>query len=152
MASPQQQPIEPSAASGFMTLFGGVSAMSRKAQAIAVEFAKMSEETFGVGAKAAERMRGAQSLQDVAAIQSDMLKESYQTTTHHYRRIAELAMFAPQDLAQSAKAFGADLAEAGQQGAARASDLARKTGGQAAAAAETSGEAAESAIRGEHGG
>ena len=151
MASPQQQPIEQSAVSSFKTIFGGVSTVSRKAQAIASEFAKMSEETLGLGAKAAERMRGAQSLQDVTTIQSDLLKESFETTTNHYRKIAELAISTPQELAQTAREFASNVAQAGQEGAERATEMARKMGGQAADMAEKGGEAAQTAMRGNRG-
>ena len=147
MASPQQQPMEQTAVSSFRTFFGGISSVGRKAQAIAGEFAKLSEEQLGAGAKAAERLQNAQSLQEVTTIQSELLKESYETTTNHYRKIAELAISTPQELAQSAREFASTMAQAGQEGAERASEMARKMGGQVADIAEKSGEAAQSAVR-----
>ena len=148
MASPQQQPMEQTAVSSFRSLFGGMSSVSRKAQAIAGEFAKMSEEQLGAGAKAAERLQNAQSLQEVTTIQSELLKESYETTTNHYRKIAELAISTPQELAQSAREFASTMAQASQEGAERASEMAKKMGSQAADVAEKSGEAAQTAARG----
>ena len=151
MATPQQQPMEQTAVSGFRTFMGGMSSVGRTAQAIAGEFAKMSEEQLGAGAKAAERLRNAQSLQEVTTIQSELLKESYEFTTNHYRKIAELAISTPQELAQSAREFASTMAQAGQEGAERASDMARKMGGQAADVVERTSEAAQSAARGGRG-
>jgi len=151
MASPQQQPIEHTAVSSFRTFFGGVTSVGRKAQEIAGEFAKMSEENIGAGTKAAERLRNAQSLQEVTTIQSELLKESYETTTNHYRKIAELAISTPQELAQSAREFASTFAQASQEGAQQASDLTRKMGGHAADIVEKAGENAQSAVRGGRG-
>ncbi|MCW2282458.1 hypothetical protein M2323_000035 [Rhodoblastus acidophilus] len=140
--------MEQTAISGFRTFFGGVSSVSRKAQAIAGEFAKLSEEQLGAGAKAAERLRNAQSLQEVTSIQSELLKESYEATTNHYRKIAELAISTPQELAESAREFASTMAQAGQETAERASDITRRMGEQAAHATEKTGEAAQQAMRG----
>ncbi|MCW2273230.1 hypothetical protein GJ654_03860 [Rhodoblastus acidophilus] len=148
MASPQQHPIEQTAISGFRTLFGGVSSVSRKAQAIVGEFAKLSEAQLGAGAKAAERLRYAQSLQEVTTIQSELLKESYEATTNHYRKIAELAISTPQELAESAREFASTMAQAGQEGAERASEMTHRMGEKAAQANDETGDAAQSAMRG----
>jgi hypothetical protein len=143
--------MEQSAVSNFRTFFGGMSSVGRKAQAIAGEFAKMSEETLGAGAKAAERLQNAQSLQEVTTIQSELLKESYEATTNHYRKIAELAISTPQDLAQSAREFASTMAQASQETAERAADMTRKMGGQAADVVEKAGEATAQAARGGRG-
>lgn len=151
MASPQQQSSEHSAISGFKALMGGFASMGNKAHAIAGEFAKMSEETLGVGVKAAERLHDARSFEEVTTIQSEMLKESYEATTNHYRKIAELAMSTTTDLGASVRELASTMAQAGQESADRIAETARKMGGQAEDATETASAQAEPAMRGGRG-
>lgn len=148
MTSPQRQPTEQTAFSGFRTFFGGMSSVSRKAQAIAGEFAKLSEEQFGAGTRAVERLRHAQSFQEVAAIQSELLKDSYEAATNHYRKIAELAISTPRDFAEQAREFASSMAQAGQESGDRASEMTRWMGEQTVHAAEKTGEAAQQGVRG----
>jgi len=140
MASPQQQHTEQTAVSSVRAVLDGFASVSRNAQAIVGEFAKMSEENLGVGTKAAERLRDSHSLQEVTDIQSEMLKESYATTANHYRKIAELAISTPREFAHSAGEIASTLAQAGKEGAERAFETARKKGDEAANAAEKSSE------------
>jgi hypothetical protein len=146
MASPQQQ-TEQSALSGYKAFLGGVTDVSRNMQAIAGEIAKMSEETLEAGTKAAERLRDAHSLQEITDIQSDLLKESYTTTTNRYRRIAELAISTPQHLAQSAEKIAATLVEAGRSTTEQMSQATRKAGGASEAAHDKSREDAQAGLR-----
>jgi len=145
MSSQQQQP-EHQALSGLKALFGGYSNFGRNMQAIAGEFAKMSEENIEAGVKAADRLREAHSLQELTDIQSDLMKESYVTTTNHYRRIAELAASTPQHLAHSAEEIANTFAQFSRESAERVSELAQKAGGQAEKGQEKAKEDAQAAF------
>jgi hypothetical protein len=123
------------------SVFGGFSALSLKAQAIAVELAKISEENFGAGAKAAERLRNAKSMQDITAIQTDLIKESITTMNEHYRKIAEIAASTPRDVARSCSEMFSAVTHAGGEIVNRASDATRQVGNQIAGAAQQTAEA-----------
>lgn len=122
------QPMEQTAVSGMASIFGGVSSFSRKAQAIAGEFAKMSEENLGAGAKAAERLRDAKSLQDFMTIEADLMKESMETANTHYRKIAEIAASTPGELAGSYREFFSNVTAAGSEAAQKAGEMTRRLG------------------------
>jgi hypothetical protein len=151
----QQHTFEQTAASGFKSFFGGVSVVNRKAQAIAGEFAKLSQENLEAGANAAARLRDARSLQDVTTIQSELLKKSYETTIGHYRKIAELAISAPQEFARSAREFASGVAQTAQDSAEHASDgfahAAHEAGARTAEFAEKGAEAARTEFGGGRG-
>lgn len=137
-----QQTMEQTSSNGLASLLGGVSTFGRKAQAIAGEFAKLSEENLGAGTKAAEKLRDARSLQDVTAIQSDLLKESFETTNNHYRKIAEIAVSTPQEVAKSYHEFLSAMTDMGTQAAQKAGDMTRQMGEQTSNAAHQTADAA----------
>jgi len=131
---------------GFASILGGVSNFGRKAQAIAGEFAKLSEENIGAGTKAAERLREAKSLEDVTTIQTDLLKESFETINSHYQKIAAIAVSAPQEMAASYREFFAAMTDLGTQAANKAGDLTRQMGDRASdTARQTADVASQSA-------
>lgn len=150
-----QQSTEQNAVNSFNALFENMSSFGRQAQAIASEFAKMSEENLSATTKAAERLRGATSLQDVTSIQTDLVKESYECMMSHYRKIAEIAATTPQVMAHGYREMFSAMTEAGQEAASRAADITRQAGERTASAmqktAETARNAAEAAQRGGRG-
>ncbi|WP_296714413.1 phasin family protein [Rhodoblastus sp.] len=135
------QPMEQARADDLTSVFGGFSALSLKAQAIAVELAKISEENFGAGAKAAERFRNAKSMQDITALQTDLIKESIATLNEHYRKIAEIAASTPQEVARSCAEMFSAVTHAGGEIVNRASDATRQVSDQVADAAHRTAEA-----------
>lgn len=126
------QPFELARTNGMATIFNGVSTWSRTAQAIAGELAKMSEENLGAGAKAAERLRDAKSMQDITAIQTDLVKESIEHMNDHCRKIAEIAVSTPQEVAKSYRELFSVISETGSEIINKASDVTRQMGDQAA--------------------
>jgi hypothetical protein len=128
---------------GLAAVFGGFSALSLKAQAIAVELAKISEENLGAGARAAERLRDAKSMQDITAIQTDLIKESITTMNEHYRKIGEIAASTPQEVAKSCSEMFSAVTRAGGEMVNRASDASRKMGEEVADAAQQTAKAGQ---------
>lgn len=139
------QPMEQARVNGMASVLGGVSALGLKAQAIAGELAKISEENIGAGARAAERLRSATSMQDIAAIQTDLFKDSITTMNEHYRKIAEIAASTPQEVAKSCQEMFSAVTEAGSEAARRAGDMTRQMNDRAA---EVTQQAAETGRRG----
>lgn len=124
------------------TVFGGVSTLSRKAQAIAAELAKLSEENLGAGAKAAERLRDAKTMQDITSIQTELFRESIEHMNEHYRKIAEIAASTPQEVADSYREMLTVISDAGKEVANRAGDMTRQAGDQVVNAAHQTADAA----------
>lgn len=137
------QPMEQGRDNGLASVFGGFSALSLKAQAIGMELAKISEENLGAGARAAERLRNAKSMQDITAIQTDLIKESITTMNEHYRKIAEIAASTPQEVAKSCSEMFSAVTQAGGEIVNRASDATRKMGEEVADAAQQTAKAGQ---------
>ena len=115
--------------------------MGRTAQAIAGEMARLSEDNIEITARTAEKLRTAKSLQDVTSIQTDMIKESFikesfEKTQGHVRKIAEIAVTTPASVVESYREFVSTLSDAGQEVARRAADVTQQAGQNAAKAAE----------------
>jgi hypothetical protein len=140
--------MEQTAVFGMNALLGNMSSFGRRAQAIAGEFAKMSEENLAASSKAAERLRGATSLQEVAAIQTDLVRESLECASDHYRKIAEIAASAPQDFARGYSEMMQAATDAGQEAVKRATDNAREMKDQAAQVIQRTADAARNTAEG----
>jgi hypothetical protein len=65
-------------------------ALSKSAQAIAVEVADYSKKTFEDGSKALEKLFGAKSLEKAIEIQSEYAKQSYEAFVAEATKIGEL--------------------------------------------------------------
>ena len=142
-----QQPMGQIAASSLGALFGNISQLGRKAQEIAGEFARMSEENLGAGARAAERMRDAKSIDEVASIQTDLMRETYECSASHYRKIAEIAVSTPPEIARNYQNLVSAVSQTGQEAVNRAARTTRQFGEEAAKATERTVGAMEGAAR-----
>ena len=121
---------------GFSALLGQVANMGRTAQAIVGEMARLSEDNIEITAKTAEKLRTAKSLQDVTSIQTDMIKESFEKTQGHVRKIAEIAATTPASVVDNYREFVSTISDAGQETARRAADMTQQAGENAARGAE----------------
>ena len=70
-----------------MKSFGAV---SKSAQAIAVEFADYSKKMFEQGTAATEKLIGAKSLEKAFEVQSDFVKSSYESFVAEATKLGEL--------------------------------------------------------------
>ena len=121
---------------GFSALLAQVANIGRTAQAIAGEMARLSEDNIDITARTAEKLRAAKSLQDVTSIQTDMIKESFEKTQGHVRKIAEIAAATPAHVVDNYREFVATLSEASQETARRAAGMTQQAGENAARGAE----------------
>ena len=106
-----QTPVGQIGVTGITALLGQVATLGRTAQAIAGELARLSEENIDVGAKAVEKLRDARSLQDVASIHTDLVRESMEKSQVHFRKIAEIAAAAPAHTIEYYREFISTFAE-----------------------------------------
>lgn len=71
----------------FMKSFG---AMSKGAQAIAIEVAEYSKKSFEEGTAAAEKLFGAKSLDKAIEVQSEYMKSAYESFVSEATKLGEL--------------------------------------------------------------
>jgi hypothetical protein len=124
--------------------FAVFAGMGRKAQAIAAEITKMSQENIDASAKAAQKLGEVRSLPEVIDIQTDLVRATLGTLGAHYPRIAEIAVSTPVEIIRSyQEAFG-KIAEEGGAVAHRAADTSRSLVEKTTAAArEATGKTAQ---------
>lgn len=134
-----QQNIGQSSADGLAALVGGVTNFSRKTQEIAGELAKISEKNVGACVNAAERLRGAKTLQDVTTIQIDLMKDAYETMSTHSRKIAEITASTPSEWAKSYGDVFSALSAAGSEFTQKATEMTRSMGEKASNAVQQMG-------------
>lgn len=139
MATAQQQPDQ--RVKGLATIFNGVSTIGRKAQEVVGELTKLSEEKLDVGAKAAERLRDAKSIQDITGIQSDWIQSSYQSSSAHYFKIAEIVASTPQEVAKCYSELFTAFSHVGGEAMNKATEFSQRMGAQAANTAHETADA-----------
>jgi hypothetical protein len=122
---------------GFSALLGQVMDIGRTAQAIAGEMTRLSADNIEITARTAEKLRAAKSLQDVTSIQTDMIKESFEKTQGHVRKIAEIAAATPAHVVDNYREFVATISDAGRETARRAADVTQQAGEVATSGAGT---------------
>jgi hypothetical protein len=142
-----QTPVGQIGVTGFTALLGQIATLGRTAQAIAGELARLSEENIDVSAKAVEKLRGARSMQDVASIQTDLVRESIEKSQSRFKKIAEIAAAAPGHTVENYRAFVASFTEAGRETARQMGDTARRGAEQVADAAHQATQQAGDAAR-----
>jgi len=131
-----QQPMGQIATSSLGAIFGNISQLGRKAQEIAGEFARMSEDNLGAGARAAERMRDAKSIDEVASIQTDLMRETYECSASHYRKIAEIAASTTPELARNYQDLVSAVSKSGDEAVKGMAENTRQFSDEAARTAE----------------
>ncbi len=108
-----------------MTPFAVFAGMGRNVQAIVSEFTKMSQENMESGAKAAEKLREVKNLPEVFAVQSDLVKATFETIGAHYPRIAEIAASTPVEIIKGYQEALGKIADVGGEAARKAADTTR---------------------------
>src|SRR5271166_3065651 len=111
--------------SGMHAPFAVLAGMGRRAQAIAAEITKMSQENIDAGAKAAQKLRDVRSLPEVIDIQTDLVRATFETLGAHYPRIAEIATSTPAEIIRSYQEALGKIKDEGGAVAHRAADTTR---------------------------
>ncbi|HYP57914.1 MAG TPA: phasin family protein [Beijerinckia sp.] len=78
-----------------------VNAASKNFQVLANELAQMSKQSFEHATQAVEKLRNARSLEEVLAIQTNFVKESFEQAAQRTRRLGELVPAFPMELAKT---------------------------------------------------
>ena len=121
---------------GYSALLGQFANIGRTAQAIAGEIARLSEDNIEITAKTAEKMLAAKTLQDLTSIQTDMIRESFEKTQGHVRKIAEITAATPAHVVDNYREFVSMISDAGREATRRVADMTRQAEETAAKGAE----------------
>lgn len=137
-----QTPVGQIGVTGYTAMLGQVASFGRTAQAIVGELARLSETNIEVSAKAVEKLRGARSLQDVAAIQTDLMRESIEKSQAHFKKIAEIAAASSGHAVETYREFVSNLTDAGRDAARQFGETAQGGAEQAIRATQQAGDIA----------
>jgi hypothetical protein len=100
-AMTQADPNAGPAATGLDYATSGVGAASKNLQALASEIAEASKESFDHATKTLEKLRGAHSVEEVVAIQTNFVKEAFDKAAQHTKRFGELMTAFPLEITKS---------------------------------------------------
>ena len=106
-------------APGFDSAVSSYSTVTKSMQTFASEMQRMSKDTMDSTSSMMEKLRGAKTMEDVVAIQTGFMQQSFSNYADFTRRFSELMMSVPMELAKNSKsAFqqGTDaMQKAGEQ-------------------------------------
>lgn len=110
------------ATSGIDAAVNGVTATSKKLQAFAGEIAEISKHSFDHATETLEKLRNAHGLDEILAIQSSFIKETFDHAVQHTKKFSELFGAFPIELSKTYHEAWAKSVDA----AVRAADAARE--------------------------
>ena len=106
-------------APGYESAQNNFSAVTKSVQSFATEMQRASKETMESASQLMEHLRGAKTVEDIVSIQTNFMQHSFSQYTDFTRRMSELMVSVPMEMAKNSKsAFqqGSDaMKRAGEQ-------------------------------------
>ncbi len=90
-------------ASGINSAMGGMSMGSKSMQAFTSEITKMSKESMEQTTQYVEKLRSAKTIEDVVAVQSSFMQQSFSAYANYTRRFGELLTMLPLEMAKQGR-------------------------------------------------
>lgn len=90
-------------APGYDSALNNYSAISKSMQTFASEMQRMSKDTLEATTQLMDKMRGAKSMEDVVAIQTSFMQQSFSSYADFTRRFGEVMMLVPMELARNSR-------------------------------------------------
>jgi phasin family protein len=87
-------------APGGQSAMGGFSAASKSMQTFTSEIARMSKESVEHTTQLVEKLRGAKTIEEIVAIQTSFMQQSFSNYADYTRRFGELMTMLPLELAK----------------------------------------------------
>ena len=104
---------------GYDTVMNSVGTASKSLQDFASEVQRMGKESYEKTTQMMEKLRGAKTMEDVLAVQTGFMQQSFAMSSEYTRRFGELMMTLPMEMARNSRdAFqkGTDaMQKAGEQ-------------------------------------
>ena len=117
-------------APGYDSAANSYSTVTKSMQTFASEMQRMSKDTMESTSSMMEKLRGAKTMEDVVAIQTGFMQQSFSNYADFTRRFSELMMSVPMELAKNSKAAFQQGTEAMQRTGEQVSDQMRQAGDQ----------------------
>ena len=91
-------------APGLNSAMGGLSMASKSMQTFTAEITRMSKESMENTTQYVEKLRSAKTLEDVVAVQSSFMQQSFASYADYTRRFGELLTMLPLEMAKQGRA------------------------------------------------
>lgn len=91
---------DPRHAPGFDNAFGGA---SKSLQDFTSEVQRVGKESFDKTSQLMEKMRSAKTMEDVLAVQTTFMQQSFAMSSEYTRRFGELMMTLPMEMARNSR-------------------------------------------------
>lgn len=91
-------------APGLNSAMGGLSMASKSMQTFTSEITRMSKESMESTTQYVEKLRSAKTIEDVAAVQSSFMQQSFSNYADYTRRFGELLTMLPLEIAKQGRA------------------------------------------------
>ncbi len=108
-------------APGIDSAMGGLSMASKSMQTFTSEITKMSKESMEQTTQYVEKLRSAKTMEDIVAVQTSFMQQSFSAYANYTRRFGELLTMLPLEMAKQGRA-------AMQQGTETVAKSAEQTG------------------------
>ena len=103
---------------------------SKSLQSFASELQRMSKDTMNQTAEMMEKLRGAKTMEDLVAIQTSYVQQSFSQYADYTKRLSELMMSVPMELAKQGRSAFQQGAGAMTRATEQAGDQMQKAGEQ----------------------
>ena len=117
-------------APGYDSAVNSYSAVTKSMQTFASEMQRMSKETMDSTSGLMEKLRGAKTMEDIVAIQTNFMQQSFSSYADFSRRFGELMMSVPMELAKNSKSALQQGTDAMQRAGEQMGDQMQKAGEQ----------------------
>ncbi len=105
------------ATSGVNSAMGGLSMASKSIQTFTAEITQMSKESMEQTTQYVEKLRSAKTIEDVVAVQTSFMQQSFSNYANYTRRFGELLSMLPMEMAKQGGAAMRQGAETMGKGA-----------------------------------
>lgn len=96
-------PTDMRGAPGFDTAMNGLGTASKSLQDFASEVQRMGKESYEKTTEMMEKLRGAKTMEDVLAVQTGFMQQSFAMSSEYTRRFGELMMALPMEMARNSR-------------------------------------------------
>ena len=115
---------------GADAVMNNMSVASKSLQSFASELQRMSKDTMNQTSEMMEKLRGAKTMEDLVAIQTSYVQQSFSQYADYTKRLSELMMTMPMELAKQGRSVFQQGASAMTKATEQAGEQMQKTGEQ----------------------
>ena len=115
---------------GYDSATSNFAAVTRSMQSFASEMQKMSKDAMESTTQMMDRLRSAKTVEDVVSIQTNFIQQSFSKYADYTRRVSDLMMAVPMELAKNSRTAFQQGTDAMQRAGENAADQMQRAGDQ----------------------